>query len=73
MKAQSGGEEEECHGKLVFVCSDVDLKDCGWQTSGNTEEEVIHKVEAHLRETHGLGFDCATQVLIRRAIRRQAA
>jgi predicted small metal-binding protein len=72
MKAQSGGEEE-CHGKLVFVCSDVDLKDCGWQTSGDTEQEVIHEVEAHFWERHGLGFDFATQILIRRAIRRQAA
>jgi predicted small metal-binding protein len=73
MNTQSTGDEEASHGKLTFRCSDVDLKDCQWQTNGDTEDGVMHRVETHLRETHGLGFDDATRVLIRRAIRRQAA
>jgi predicted small metal-binding protein len=73
MNTQSTRDEEPSHGILTFRCSDVDLKDCPWQTNGDTEDGVMRGVEAHLRDRHGLGFDDATRVLIRHAIRRQAA
>jgi predicted small metal-binding protein len=73
MNTQSTGDEQSSHGKFTFGCADVDLKDCRWQTGGDTEDEVVRRVETHLRERHDLGFDHATRVLIRRAIRRQAA
>jgi predicted small metal-binding protein len=73
MNTQSTGDEEASYGKLTFRCADVDLKDCQWQTNDDTEDGVMRRVETHLREGHGLGFDDATRILIRGAIRRRAA
>jgi predicted small metal-binding protein len=70
---QSTEDQQANHGKLTFRCSDLEVKDCKWQTSGNSEKEVMRLVEEHLHEGHGFAFDVATQILVRRAIRRQVA
>jgi predicted small metal-binding protein len=66
-------DQEANHWRLTFRCCDLQIKECKWQTSGNTEDEVTRGVEEHFRDKHGFAFDLATQSLVRRAIRRQAA
>lgn len=34
---------DQTHGKFNFKCSDVGPKNCDWQTSGNSEDEVMQK------------------------------
>jgi predicted small metal-binding protein len=58
--------------KLNFRCADVGVK-CSWQTNGNSEEEVLRKVEQHGREAHNLNMDEGTRSKVRNAIRPQAA
>jgi predicted small metal-binding protein len=43
--------ESEPHGnqKLNFRCSDDGPKNCDWQVSGNSEEEIMPKIEQHGR------------------------
>jgi len=59
--------------KLNFRCSDVGPKTCNWQVSGNSEDEILPKIEQHGREAHNLTMDENTRSKIRSAIRRQAA
>src|SRR4029077_7632877 len=46
--------EREEHGKdkVSFRCSDVGPKNCEWQISGNSEAEIMSKIEQHGREKH---------------------
>jgi len=73
MKTESSEDQEANQARLTLRCRDLGIKDCGWQTSGNIEDEVLREVEGHLRELHDFGFDDATRIMARRAIRRQAA
>jgi len=59
--------------KLNFRCSDVGPKTCNWQVSGNSEDEILPKIEQHGREAHNLSMDENTRSKVRSAIRRQAA
>jgi predicted small metal-binding protein len=46
---------------------------CNWQVSGNSEAEILPKIEQHGRETHNLTMDENTRSKVRNAIRPQAA
>jgi predicted small metal-binding protein len=59
--------------KLHFRCSDVGPRECDWQTSGNTEQEILAKAEQHGREQHNLKIDDNTRTRVKSAIRREAA
>ena len=48
-------------------------KNCDWQVSGNSEQEIMPKIEQHGREKHGLEIDDYTRNRVRDAINRQAA
>jgi predicted small metal-binding protein len=36
-----------------FQCKDV-MPDCDWETTGNTDDEIVEKAAQHGREKHGL-------------------
>jgi len=38
----------------TFRCADVGNTDCGWETSGSTEEEIVQRAEEHGRRDHGM-------------------
>ena len=42
--------EPQGQGKMNFRCADVGLKTCDWQVSGNSEQEIMPKIEQHGRE-----------------------
>ena len=64
---------QESQGKLNFKCSDVGPKNCDWQVSGNSEQEIMPKIEQHGREKHNMTIDDETRSKVRNSIRRQAA
>jgi len=37
---------------LTFRCADLGNADCRWETSGDTEDEVMRRVEEHSRHNH---------------------
>jgi predicted small metal-binding protein len=61
------------HGKLNFRCSDVGPKNCDWQVSGNSEDEMMPKIEQHGREKHNMKPDDEMRRKVHGAIQRQAA
>ena len=65
--------QQKNEGKVNFKCSDVGPKNCDWQVSGNSEQEIMPKIEQHGREKHGLEIDDYTRNRVRDAINRQAA
>ena len=67
------GQRQESQDKVNFKCSDTELKYCDWQVSGNSEEEIMAKIEQHGREIHGLEIDDYTRNRLRHAVNRQAA
>ena len=66
-------QKPKSEGQVNFKCSDVGLKNCDWQVSGNSEQEIMPKIEQHGREKHGLEIDDYTRNRVRDAINRQAA
>jgi predicted small metal-binding protein len=60
-------------GKMNFRCADVGPKTCDWQFSGNSEQEIMPKIEQHGREKHNLTMDNETRNKVRSAIQRKAA
>ncbi len=48
VNSSQGGTEH------TFRCADVGNADCRWETSGQTEDEVMRNAEAHGRRHHGL-------------------
>jgi predicted small metal-binding protein len=38
----------------TFRCADMGNSDCQWETSGDTEDDVMQKVVEHAREGHGM-------------------
>ena len=66
-------QQQESHRKVNFKCSDTGLKYCDWQVSGNSEEEIMAKIEQHGREMHGLEINDYTRNRLRDAVNRQGA
>ncbi len=66
-------QQQKSQGKVNFKCSDTGLKYCDWQVSGNSEEEIMPKIEQHGREMHGLEINDYTRNRLRDAVNRQAA
>ena len=59
--------------RFNFRCADVGAKDCTWQTSGNSESEILSQAEQHARQAHNMTMDENTRNKVRSAIRPQAA
>ncbi len=73
MNPDASRNPQESQGKLNFKCSDVGPKNCDWQVSGNSEQEIMPKIEQHGREKHNMTIDDETRSKVRNSIRRQAA
>jgi predicted small metal-binding protein len=65
--------QSDNHGKMNFRCADAGQKNCDWQVSGNSEDELMPKIEQHGREKHQLNMDDETKKKVRGAIHRKAA
>jgi predicted small metal-binding protein len=65
--------QQDNKGKLNFRCADVGPKNCDWQVSGNSEEEIMPKIEQHAREKHYMQIDDETKRKVRGVIQRKAA
>ena len=61
------------NGQVGFRCSDVGPKECDWQVSGNSEAEIMPKIEQHGRQQHNLTIDDETRRKVHNAITRKAA
>jgi len=74
-KARTTGEPDSINknDKLNFKCSDVGPKSCDWQVSGNSEEEILPKIEKHGREQHQLTLNDDLKKKVRGAIHEKAA
>jgi len=70
---KSGNPGNESSKKVNFQCSDVGPKNCDWKVSGNSEEEIMPKIEQHGREKHNMNIDDKTRDKVRGAIHHQAA
>jgi predicted small metal-binding protein len=51
----------------------VGPKNCDWQVSGNSEQEIMPKIEQHGREKHNMTIDDQTRNKVHNAIHKQAA
>lgn len=52
-----------------FACKDIGLS-CGFETSAETEEELMGKVAAHAKEAHNMqNVDAETMAKIKAAIK----
>jgi predicted small metal-binding protein len=57
-----------------FRCADVGVTSCNWSVVGQSDDEIMKKVEAHGREAHGMtDIDDNTRNKIRGAIQNKAA
>jgi len=67
--------EQEQHGKekVNFRCSAVGPKNCEWQITGNSEAEIMPKIEQHGREKHNMKLDDETRRKVQSAMHRKAA
>ncbi len=65
--------EQQGKHKLSFRCSDVGPKNCDWQISGNTEADIVPKIEQHGREKHNMKIDDETRKKVHSAIHVKAA
>jgi predicted small metal-binding protein len=63
------------HANRTFRCADAGHADCNWQTSGDTDDEIVRRAEEHWRREHGMGdWTEAARSKAREAIKhRQAA
>jgi predicted small metal-binding protein len=41
-------QQQKSQSKVNFKCSDVGPKNCDWQVSGNSEQEIMPKIEQHV-------------------------
>jgi predicted small metal-binding protein len=48
-------------------------KNCDWQVSGNSEQEIMLLIEQHSKEKHGLKLDDETRNGVYYAIHKRAA
>jgi predicted small metal-binding protein len=65
--------EREHQEKVGFRCSDVGPKNCEWQISGNSEAEIMPKIEQHGREKYNMKIDDDTRKKVHSAIHTKAA
>ena len=72
MNPNVSDQQHKSDGKVNFKCSDVVQKNCDWQVSGISEQEIMPRIEQHGREKHGLEIDDHTRNRVRYAINRQA-
>jgi predicted small metal-binding protein len=54
--------------KVSFACSDMG-QTCDWQVSGDSEDEVMQRIEQHGREAHDLDLDDNIKEQVRKALR----
>lgn len=65
---QSGKDQKH------FRCADLGHKECSWEVSGRSEEEIMPQIERHGRERHNVtNFDNESRNRVRNAIRDRAA
>jgi predicted small metal-binding protein len=65
---------EENKGQKTFKCADMGHKDCSWEVSGRSEEELMPQIERHGRERHGINnLDEDSKRRARSNIRERAA
>jgi predicted small metal-binding protein len=64
--------EREQQERVSFRCSDVGPKNCEWQISGNSEAEILPKIEQHGREKHNMKIDEDTRKKVHSAIHTKA-
>ncbi|HZR30786.1 MAG TPA: DUF1059 domain-containing protein [Terriglobales bacterium] len=66
--------QESTSNQKSFRCADLGHKECNWQVSGRSEDELMPQIERHGREKHNLtNFDNDTRNQVRSAIRDKAA
>ncbi len=64
------GQSKQKH----FRCADLGHKECNWEVSGKSEEEILPQIERHGREHHNISnFDNDARSRVRGAIRDRAA
>ena len=73
MNLNVSDQQQKNEGRVNFKCSDVGPKNCDWQVSGNSEQEIMPKIEQHGREKHNMTIDDQTRNKVRKAIHKQAA
>jgi predicted small metal-binding protein len=66
--------EENKSGHKTFKCADMGHKDCNWEVSGRSEDELMPQIERHGRERHGINnLDEDSKRRVRSNIRDRAA
>lgn len=66
-------EDTKSHQK-TFKCADMGHKECNWEVSGRSEEELMPQIERHGRERHGINnLDEDSKRRVRSNIHEKAA
>lgn len=66
--------EQNKSGQKTFRCADMGHKECNWEVSGQSEEELMPQIEHHGRERHGItNLDEESRRRVRNNIRDRAA
>lgn len=66
--------DESRSGQKTFRCADMGHKECNWEVSGRSEDELMPQIESHGRERHGLtNFDEDSRRRVRDNIHDRAA
>ena len=73
MNPSVSGLQKRGQERVNFKCSDVGLKNCDFQMSGSSEQEIMPKIEQHSLAKHGLRMDDETRNRVRNAIHKQPA
>jgi predicted small metal-binding protein len=47
-------DQSKTTGTHTFRCADTGPADCKWEITGNSEDEVMRRVEDHARHDHGM-------------------
>ena len=70
---QQSGKPSQGAGDYHLRCADVGYKDCPWEASGSTQDDVLRKAEQHGRQEHNLtNIDDDTRNRVRSQIHRAA-
>jgi predicted small metal-binding protein len=60
--------------EMTFRCADAGRENCNWEVRGQSEEEMMQRIERHGREQHNINsFDENSRNKILNAIRRRSA
>jgi predicted small metal-binding protein len=72
-ETRSSGQSADQNQKQ-FRCADLGHKECNWEVSGRSEDEIMPQIERHGREKHNISnFDNDSRNRVRNAIRDRAA